>query len=290
MKTARAVAISNTSVSSNPTDYSLDRDTRGVFADISATPLQAMLLHGSLRHDNPDDFDSETSAQAGVKYSVGGGVTLAANWGEAYKLPSFLALGHPLVGNPDLQPEQGESWDLGLDWAVSDTLNLAATWFDNDFRDLVDFDAETFRNVNRNSVQTSGVELQADWQPLTALSLRSQATYTDIDVRNEDTVLTGRPQWTASMVALWQITDDWNTALDYRYSGQQWAASRHTGASVTEELDDYHRLDWVLRWQLAQAWQLQLSVDNVLDENYETAVGFSAPQREIRVGVTFSND
>jgi outer membrane cobalamin receptor len=49
-------------------------------------------------------------------------------------------------------------------------------------------------------------------------------------------------------------------------------------------------LDWVLSWQLAQAWELQLSVDNVLDENYETAVGFSAPQREFRVGVTFSND
>ncbi len=38
------------------------------------------------------------------------------------------------------------------------------------------------------------------------------------------------------------------------------------GCLVTQELDDYHRLDWVLRWQLAQAWQLQLSVDNVLDE------------------------
>ncbi len=127
----------------NPTDYALDRDTRGVFADISATPLPALLLHGSLRYDDPDGFDSETSAQAGVKYSVGDGVTLAANWGEAYKLPSFLALGHPLVGNPDLQPEQGESWDLGLSWEASDRCTLAATWFDNDFRDLVDFDGET---------------------------------------------------------------------------------------------------------------------------------------------------
>ena len=48
-------------------------------------------------------------------------------------------------------------------------------------------------------------------------------------------------------------------------------------------------MPWFL-WQLAQAWQLQLSVDNVLDENYDNAVGFRAPQREVRVGVTFSND
>ncbi|MEZ5501505.1 MAG: TonB-dependent receptor [Halioglobus sp.] len=271
----------------NPTDFALDRDTRGLFADIAASPWAALLLHGSLRYDDPQGFASETSAQAGVKYRLGAGFSLATNWGEAYKLPSFLALGHPLVGNPDLKPEQGTSRDVGIEWQANDTLRLAATWFDNDFRDLVDFDAETFRNINRNSVQTSGVELQAQWRPLEALSLRSQATYTDIDVKNSDTVLTGRPQWTASVVADWRIVAHWNTALDYLYSGHQWSATRYTGDLVTEQLEDYHRVDWVLRWQLAPAWQLRLSVDNLLDERYETAVGFSAPQREFRLGVTF---
>jgi outer membrane receptor for ferrienterochelin and colicin len=60
-----------------------------------------------------------------------------------------------------------------------------------------DFDNENFRNVNRKHVQTSGIELQTEWRLLAALRLRSQATYTDIDVKNADTVLTGRPQWTA---------------------------------------------------------------------------------------------
>lgn len=273
----------------NPTDFELDRDTTGFFSGITASPVDALLLQGSLRYDDPEDFGSEISGQAGAKYTFGGGVSLAANWGEAYKLPGFFALGHALVGNPDLQPEKGESWDLGLAWEASDALHLEATWFENDFRDLVDFDNESFRNVNRKNVQTSGVELQAGWQPLPAFSLRTQATYTDIDVKNEDTVLTGRPRWTASVVAQWQIAQHWNAALDYLYTGEQWAASRHTGEQVTQELDDYHRLDWVLRWQLAEAWQLQLSVDNLLDENYETAVGFDAPQREFRVGVIFSN-
>jgi iron complex outermembrane receptor protein/vitamin B12 transporter len=272
-----------------PTDFELDRDTRSVFADVSATPLADLLLHTSVRYDDPEDFASETSAQAGAKYTIGGGVTLAANWGEAYKLPSFFALGHALVGNPDLQPEQGESWDIGATWQANDTLLLGVTGFENDFRDLVDFDNETFRNINRKRVQTSGVELQADWQALPALSLRSQATYTDIDVKNEDTVLTGRPQWTASVVAQWQIAARWDTALDYLYGGQQWAASRHTGEQVTEELDYYHRVDWVLHYQLAPAWLLAFSVDNVLDEHYETAVGFDAPSRAVRFGVTFSN-
>lgn len=273
----------------SPTDFELKRDTRAVFAGLSVTPLEAVLVHSSLRYDDPQDFDSKTSAQAGLKYSAGGGMTLAANWGEAYKLPSFFALGHALVGNPDLEPEQGESWDLGVSWDASAALRLGATGFYNDFRDLVDFDEETFRNINRQNVQTQGVEFQADWRAMPTLEFRSQATYTDIDVKNEDAVLNARPQWTASMVAQWRIAAQWDSALDYTYHGQQWSSSRHTGAQVTEELDDYHIVDWVLRWQVAPSWQWQLSVDNLLDERYETAVGFYAPQREVRLGVVFNH-
>ena len=269
----------------NPTDFELDRDTFSYFAGITASPMEALLLQGSLRYDSPEDFASETSFQAGLQYTLGPDVAVSANWGEAYKLPSFFALGHALVGNPDLKPEQGESWDVGITWGATDALRLGVTAYHNDFRDLVDFDDETFRNVNRSNVQTRGLELQVGWEPLTAFSVRSQATYTDIDVKDEDTVLTGRPEWTASVVAQWHITEQLNAALDYVYTGQQWAASRYTGAEVTQKLHDFGRLDWVLRWQPVAAWQVQLSVDNLLNEQYETAVGFNAPQREFRVGV-----
>ncbi len=272
-----------------PTDFELDRDTFSYFAAITVNPADAFLFQGSLRYDSPEDFASETSFQAGVQYTFNSGVAVAANWGQAYKLPSFFALGNALVGNLDLKPEQGESWDFGVTWEGADALRLEATVFHNDFRDLVDFDDEIFRNVNRSNVQTRGVELQVGWEPLPALSLRSQATYTDIDVKNEDTVLTGRPEWTASVVAQLRITEQLNAALDYVYTGQQWAASRHTGAEVTEKLHDFGRLDWVLRWQPLAVWQVQLSVDNVLNEHYETGVGFNAPQREFRIGVIFSH-
>ena len=269
------------------TDFDLDRDTWGVFTGVSATPLDSVLLQGSVRYDEPDDFDSETSWQAGAAYSPTDTLTFSANWGQAFKLPSFYALGHGLVGNPTLEPEQGESWDASVAWQAGNTLSLEAGWFNNQFKDLVDFDDELFRNVNRSKVHTSGAELQATWQPVADVSLRAQGTYTDIDVKNEDTKLTGRPRWTASVVGNWQINGAWGAVFEYRYSGEQWAASRYTGEEITQELDDYYRLDWVLHWQPAPAWELQLSADNVLDEDYETAVGFPAPGRKFRFGVRF---
>ncbi|MFT4614392.1 MAG: vitamin B12 transporter [Bacteroidia bacterium] len=271
------------------TDFDLDRESVGVFADVSARPLEPLLLQGSVRFDDPDDFGSETTWQVGARYRLSPQLSVATNWGEAFKLPSFFALGHPLVGNVDLRPERAQSWDLGITWQPSNVASVSLTGFFNDFEDLVDFDDATFRNVNRNQVEALGAELQASWEPTQALSLKLHATYTDLDVKGEETTLTGRPEWSAGIIATMQVFAALHTTLDYRYGGEQWSASRHTGEELVVELDDYHKVDWVIAWQASRDWQLHLSVDNVLDETYETAVGFEAPGRALRLGIRYGN-
>ena len=224
----------------------------------------------------------------GMEDAASAGLALLANTGEAYKLPSFFALGNPLVGNPDLDPETVTSWDVGLAWKHAPALELSATWFDADYRDLIDFDDETFRNVNRQRVKTSGVELAAQWSPAPAWSLRGFGTYTDIDVPADDTVLTGRPQWSAGVVAQWDVARAWQAVLDYRYGGEQWSSTRYTGEQLTAELPDYHRVDAVLHFVPTPRWQWQLALDNLLDEDYETAIGFAAPGRMLH-DVSFIN-
>lgn len=270
-----------------PADYRLDRATRGLFVNASTQSFDRLLMQGSLRHDDPDGFDAETTFNLGARYSLSKAWSLSANWGDAFKLPSFSALGHPLVGNPDLQPEKASNWDIGLRWRRDDALQIGATGFFNDYEDLVDFDSESFRNVNRKNVETRGVELDMAWQPLSNLDIRGQVTYTDIDVKGEDTVLTGRPEWVGSLSGTWQISAVWDTTLDYRYTGKQWSTTRYTGTEESRELNDFHRLDWVLRWNLADEWQVRLSADNLLDESYQTSIGFPAPGRLFRFGLQY---
>ena len=99
-----------------PTDFELDRDALGFFGNLSATPLAGVQLSGGVRRDDPEGFADETSWLAGIAWEVLPRWRFNANWGQAYKLPSFFALGHALVGNPDLVPEKGESWDVGFTW------------------------------------------------------------------------------------------------------------------------------------------------------------------------------
>ncbi len=269
-----------------PTDYRLSRETTGVFIDLHAQPLPQLLLQASARGDDPDDFDSKTTLRLGASYQLSPSLQLAANWGEGFKLPSFFALGHALVGNPALQPETARGWDTGLQWQPSPAVAISASVFFNRYRDLVDFDAQAFTNVNRGEVETRGSEWQLEWQPSRAMTLAAHATYTDIDVIGEDATLLGRPQWQAGAWFGWRLSDRWQTGLDYEWTDRVPASSLDTGQTVITSLKPFYRLDWRLGWEPMDALLLELAVDNLTDEGYQTAVGFPAPGRNLRLAVT----
>ena len=175
-----------------------------------------------------------------------------------------------------MKPQRG--LQKSVEFLLFDALNLEANQ---------SFSYETFGNVNRKNIETRGLELEIAWQALRTLMLRGQATYTDIDVKGENTVLTGRPEWVGSLSGNWQISANWDTTLDYRYTGEQWSTTRYAGSEESRELDAYHRIDWAVRWTLAEEWQLRFSADNLLDEDYQTSIGFPAPGRLFRFGVQF---
>ncbi|MCE3251249.1 MAG: hypothetical protein K0Q67_259 [Cellvibrio sp.] len=269
-----------------PTDFTLERSTDSAFVDINAQLNEKLLVQGSVRNDDTDGFGSETSNRLGVRYQLSDAVALRANNGEGYKLPSFFALGHPLVGNPDLVAETVEGWDAGVAWQVSDQLNTSIDYFANDFRNPIDFDSELFTNVNRAQIKTSGVEWQAQWNSLDSrLGLNANATYTDIDVKDNVSVLTGRPQWSGGVAVRWQFNDKLSTSLDYQQAGEQFATSQHTGEATLHELDDYQRFDANLFWVVSDSLEMTMSVENLFDNSATTAVGFPAPGLLWRVGL-----
>jgi outer membrane receptor protein involved in Fe transport len=225
----------------------------------------------------------------GAKHELTNWLAVSGNWGEAFKLPSFFALGHPLVGNPQLQPETAESWDLGLQWMPGDAFEVDAHYFSNAYENLIDFDPELFTNINRKQVDTSGVELKVSWSPQTSVRMDGYATYTDIDAKETSEKLTGRPKWVAGGTVIWEIKTGWRAVIGYHWSAEQYAASRHTGETVTELIDDYHRLDMNISWQPTESFSIGFAVDNLLDEQYYSAIGFPGIGRNARISIAVAH-
>jgi len=268
-----------------PTHFSLARKTESVFADINISVAAPLLIQAGVRHDDTDGTGSETTAKLGARYQTNEVLALFANVGEGYKLPSFFALGHPLVGNDALLPEKVDSVDVGIEWHFAAAASTTLSLFDNRFTDPIDFDPEAFTNVNRERIDTRGIEWQANWQNDSGrISLQSHATYTDIRVKDDASVLTGRPKWRAGLASSWQIDERWRAGLDYQWVDNQYASSQHAGYATLHRLDAWHRVDATLSWRVLPDLTLRASIENLLGADYETAKGFPGAERLWRIG------
>jgi outer membrane cobalamin receptor len=271
-----------------PTRFSLDRRVYSGFAEAEYAP-GALVLSAGARVDASHGFEPALSPRLGALYRLEGtGTTLRANWGRGFRLPSFFSLGNPVVGNPDLRPERSVGWDVGvLQELGSAGLTLGATYFQNRVESLIDFEeGPPPRLVNRSAATSRGVELTAEWEATPELSARGQLTYTRTRLDEDPEPLRNRPRWRGSGEVRWRPAEAWRLGATVSHTGTVFDSSIPTG---DVRLSPYTTVGLDAAWSPRPNLELQVGVENLLDADYEEAVGFPAPGPLFRAGlrVTF---
>ncbi len=243
-----------------------------------------------LRYDRISNLSSETSPSAAVRYNFpASGTALKARYSEGFRPPSFFALASPIVGNPNLVSETSRSGELGVEQALGDSAQLGASVFKTRTKNLIDFDS-TFGTgpigfgqiVNRNTVESKGIELQFTSRPVTRLNAGANYTYMTTDILNSASKLRNRPKHRASVSFGYEVDEaskvTWNTV----YVGKSLDFSDPTNEV---ELSGYFRTDvaYAYRWQRFTA---SFAIDNLFGKEYEEFVGFTNPGRRYRIGVS----
>lgn len=267
------------------TDYRLSRDSNGLFAELGWAGDSGLWVSFGIRQDR-----TEADREQVARYALG--TQLSDNWqiglyvSEGFKLPSFFALGHGLVGNPELKPERARSAEFSLNgqhhrWRWDIAL------FDNKYRDLIDFDPDNFTNVNRNRVRGRGAELAASWHAET-LEITAGYTFVQTNVEGSDRELANRPEQILRFDMNWRFAEHWSWYQRIAWADEQHATSLHTGETRAYMLDDYLLWDMHLRWRATGQLGVYAGVENLLNTDYEEAVGFPGPERWIRLGFSLS--
>jgi len=149
--------------------------------------LQALTVRGrgslvaGARLDQDDRFGSFVTYRLGATYGVAPTTRVRIAVGTAFKAPTFFetfATGF-VTGNPGLKPEHSRSWEAGIEQTLAGGQATAAlTWFDQRFRDLVDFSFDStpsYRNVAR--ARARGLEAVARLVLGPAWSVDAEYTY-----------------------------------------------------------------------------------------------------------------
>ncbi|MGA9581783.1 MAG: TonB-dependent receptor [Allosphingosinicella sp.] len=263
-----------------PVRFDLVRTTRSAFAEASLRPGGRFGLNLAGRYDDVANGGHSWTGRAAASWQpVRGGPILFARAGEGYKLPSFYALAHPLIGNPALRPERSRNLEAGIELSGRSGAFVRLALFGNRFRDLIDFDPATFTTVNRDRVRARGVELEGRWRPVGRLSVAGALSWLDLD---SPTPLRGRPRWQGSVRAAWQASDSVELNASARFNSDYFDSAIPTGLV---QADGHGEADLGARWRVSERFSLTAAVRNLTGERYEDAVGFPSPGRVARVSV-----
>ena len=271
-----------------PTSFALTRTSWAPFAEVRLESSFGLSSQLGLRVDNPDGYSSVTSPRVRVAYEFAdSGFTVAGAWGKAFKLPSLYALGHPLVGNPDLVPERGESHEIELSQTLLDgAARWSATYFEGEFRNAIDFDSgPPPMLVNRNRVDTNGFELAGQLGVGEQWMLDASVTNAKSEIASTGGELRNRPEWRAGLGAHWAPSTALKFSATATYVGESFDSSIATG---DVDLPAYTRVDASAVWQVSPQFQTYLAVDNLTDQKYEQFVGFEVRGIAPRLGVRLS--
>ncbi|WP_286264234.1 TonB-dependent receptor plug domain-containing protein [Thalassotalea atypica] len=265
-----------------PVDYSLEQTDYSAFAE-ALIKLDNVIFNISARFENPEQFDNDLSTGISMQYQIAD-TTLSARYNESFKLPSFFALAHPLIGNPDLKPEEASTYELGINQQVNTLLSIDLVWFKNDFTNLVDFDPEIFKSVNRSSVVTEGAEFSLNYATNDWLKMQFDIGYLDHDIKDSDSELRRRPKWQAGLNAILTF-DQVTTSIILDTQSDVYDSSVPTGVMT---LGGYTNVDINTTWQLTDNIALSVAVDNLLDKKYQESVGFYGVERQLRFAANWS--
>lgn len=262
-----------------PNSYRLDRNTAAAFLEWGYAGPKGLEVTLAGRLDHSED-ESRASGKFGLarRFSAVDGV-LWASIADGFKLPSFFALGNPLFGNPTLVWEKVTSFEVGYDQDLSNGIEAGISLFASKYEDLVDFDFETFRNINRGQVDITGVFLYLQTQITPTVWLGADATLSDIS--SDSGPLRRRPENTGGVGLTWRPNDVWSIDMTARFIDERLTTSIPTGDVVDGA---YWVADATARYQHSQRYALWLAIDNAFDSNYQDAPGFPAPGWRARLG------
>lgn len=259
------------------------------------------------RFDHHPDYGWRVSPRAYLVVTPVEGLRLRGGFGEAFKAPSLKQLSRGYItvaaggrfiitGNPDLKPETSTAYEFGASY-VGKGWNVGVTLFRNDLRGLVQTICVEFCGirgkerrayVNVNRARTQGVELSAEVQPLSTLTL--DASYTHVDPRDisASRELAERPNDTIKVRLAWEPLPGTAFNIRGRYIGKQTIYQTVGTATNAVRLDAYDLWSLDASHALNDRLTLKAGVDNLFGKRLaETSAlySFAEPGRVFFVGL-----
>lgn len=243
---------------------------------------------GGLYVENEDLYGVQYAPRGGIVLHPWTNGTVKALYQRGFRSPSiyerFFSDADSLLTNPDLKAETVDGFDFAVGEKVGAHLELTASGFDAEYRDLILLEnalegvdnvrSSTFQQYrNGDSFRSSGATLRADWQSK-LVTIRADATGFSSRDANGDP-LDGVPDWLAHGTAILPVAGG-RGSLAARVTGIGARPGRKAEETPVALADAALRVNRI--WKDVS---LIASVTNLFDSQYRNPVADEYPMTEI---------
>ncbi len=235
-----------------------------------------------LRRDDHNAYGNETTYRGTFSYRIEGtDARIRGSFGTSFQAPTFLHLRAPW-GNPNVKPESGEGWDLGVEKSFSDGRAFASvTLFGNDIDDKIAWSGGGYSNVSQYT--SKGVETSFRIQATDAIWLTAAHTYSDARETGGVEAL-AVPRNVTSLGLFARAMDD---KLSVNVNALTVSSQFFYGQNraTTAKLDGYTVVNFAAQYDIDELYSLWLRIGNVFDEDYQEINTYQTAGTNLTAGV-----
>jgi vitamin B12 transporter len=290
------------------------RNNQAGFLDARWQPLSRLTLSAGARVEENTNFGTRVVPRVGAVYALRysqdllGDTRARISYGQGIEEPTIFESfdADPCnPGNPSLRPQRSSTVNAGIDQYFSaDRFRISVTFFSNQFRDLIDQEAGPpnpicfggnemlFFNIDRaraRGLNWSGEAHLNHW-------LLLKGNYSYDDTRVLQTVASAPSVEQPGNHLLRRPVNSGNLWLNATFRRVNFnLAGYFTGVRTDSDFDGlgitrnpgYARFDFATSYNFIRGFSFYGRVTNLLDKQYQEAVGFPALGRDFRLGMNY---
>ncbi|WP_281967918.1 TonB-dependent receptor plug domain-containing protein [Roseovarius nanhaiticus] len=266
-----------------------DEHTNSLQAELLVSPTSELDLSAALRYDDNSDFGGKTTGRVSAVWRPIDDLAFRAVIGSGFRTPSLFER-FSSFGDPALSPEESISYELGVERTFAGGF-VKATLFYTDIEDLIGFDPNSVAcgsgfgcyNQIPGTTTSKGIELSGEYALSQRLTLYGNYTYTDAET--DGARLTRTPKHDALVGLDMDLGSSFSAYADLRHVADVVPSAF---APANNKVGDYTLVGAGVSYDISDTAELYLRVENLFDEDYETAGGFNQPGRAAYVGLRAS--
>jgi len=246
----------------------------------------------AVRVDDHSRFGTHTTGRGTISYLFDSHTRLKSSYGTGFNAPSLYQLFSD-YGDANLNAEESWGYDCGIEHDLLDEkLSFSLVYFHSRLKDLIEFDSWKVNPnapwgygmfVNTGSAKTEGIETEIRYQPTDNLFLKYGFSYTKAMNLENKYHLIRRPVNKHNANVNFKFLEKFN--LNFGVTRNVKIYEVFNWGEVPKRLKDYTVCDLALSYAKDNDVEIFAKVENLFDEVYQEASGYSVKPQFFHLGV-----